>query len=65
MGIGILFSLHPQWNHKTGWKNTLNNLRLIIQPTILLWLIFPWLDIFPERNLLLGLHNLIDAINRF
>lgn len=26
------FSNHPQWNHEYGWKNTLNNLRLIIQP---------------------------------
>jgi hypothetical protein len=24
------FSNHQQWNHQTGWKNTLNNLRLII-----------------------------------
>jgi hypothetical protein len=23
------FSNHPQWNHESGWKNTLNNLRLI------------------------------------
>ena len=58
------FSLHPQWNHKNGWKNVLNNLRLLIQPTILLWLISPWLDIFPERHLSLGFHNFIAAINR-
>ena len=24
------FSLHRQWNHKNGWKNVLNNLRLLI-----------------------------------
>ena len=67
------FSLHPQWNHKNGWKNVLNNLRLLIQPTILLWANClqqrfapaPWLDIFPDRHLLLGFHNLIAAINRF
>ena len=59
------FSLHPQWNHKNGWKNVLNNLRLLIQPTILLWSIGPWLDIFPNRHLLLGFQNLIAAINRF
>ena len=41
------------------------DLRLLVQPTILLWLILPWLDIFPNRHLLLGFHNLIDAINRF
>ncbi len=58
-------SIHPQWNNKNGWKNVLNNLRLIIQPTILLSLLAPWLDIFPERSLYLGFHNLIAAINRF
>ena len=41
------FSNHPQWNHESGWKNTLNNLRLIIQPLLLFWLIYPWLSIFP------------------
>jgi hypothetical protein len=34
------FSVHQQWNHQVGWKNVLNNPRLIIQPTILLWLVF-------------------------
>ena len=49
------FSVHQQWNHQRGWKNVLNNLRLIIQPTILLGLISPWLDIFPNHYLLLRL----------
>ncbi len=29
------FSNHQQWNHECGWKNTLNNLRLIAQPLLL------------------------------
>jgi hypothetical protein len=58
-------STHQQWNHKEGWKNVLNNLRLIIQPTIILWLIAPWLDVFPDRYLLLGFHKLIQNINQF
>ena len=58
------FSIHQQWNHEAGWKNTLNNIRLIIQPTLLLWIIYPWLDIFPSANLLLGLNHLIAAINQ-
>jgi hypothetical protein len=37
-----------------GWKNTLNNLRLIVQPLLLFWLIYPWLDVFPNADLLLG-----------
>ena len=47
----IDFSTHPQWNHQTGWKNVLNNFRLIIQPTLLLWLVFPWLDVLPNSSL--------------
>jgi hypothetical protein len=58
-------STHQQWNYQDGWKNVLNNLRLIIQPTIILWLIVPWLDVFPERYLLLGFHRLIQNINQF
>jgi hypothetical protein len=38
-------SLHKQWDDGCGWKHTLNNLRLILQPTLMLWLIFPWLEI--------------------
>ena len=30
------FSSHQQWNHQRGWKNVLNNLRLINQPTLAL-----------------------------
>ena len=56
---------HPQWNHQIGWKNVLNNLRLLLQPSLLFWLIFPWLEIFPNSYLLLGLHNLINSLNQF
>ena len=61
----IDFSVHPQWNHQTAWKNVLNNFRLIIQPTLLLWLIFPWLEVFPNSSLLLGFHHLIEVMNQF
>lgn len=52
------FTLHSQWSNKGGWKTTLNNLRLIIyakryplgQPTILFWMIIPWLEVFPNRD---------------
>jgi len=59
------FSNHKQWNHECGWKNTLNNLRLIIQPLLLFWLIYPWLDIFTNSHLLLGFNHLIAAMNQF
>jgi hypothetical protein len=32
----IDFSAHQQWNCGAGWKNTLNNLRLILQPILVL-----------------------------
>jgi AIPR protein len=59
------FANHRQWNHPNGWKNCLNNLRLIIQPIILLWSILPWLQVFPNRDLLRGFHKLIAVINQF
>jgi SRSO17 transposase len=59
------FSSHQQWNPQRGWKNVLNNLRLIIQPTLALWLISPWLDVFPNPSLLLGFHELIHVMNQF
>ena len=59
------FSNHQQWNHASGWKNVLNNLRLVVQPLLLFWLVSPWLDIFPNSNLLLGFNHLISAMNQF
>jgi SRSO17 transposase len=63
--ITINFTYHSQWNTQTEWKNVLNNFRLIIQPTLLLWLIFPWLEVFPNSSLLLELHRLIYTMNQF
>jgi len=61
----VQVSNHQQWNHEAGWKSVLNNLRLLIQPIMMLWLILPWLDILPNRKLLLGLNQLISDINQF
>jgi hypothetical protein len=61
----VYFTGHQQWNHQTGWKNTLNNLRLIVQPLLLFWLIYPGLEVFPNSNLLLGFNQLISAMNGF
>ena len=61
----IQVSNHQQWNHKGGWKNVLNNFRLLIQPIIILWIIFPGLDILPNSNLWLGLNQLISEINQY
>lgn len=59
------FYNHKQWNHESGWKNALNNLRLIVQPLLLFWSIYPWIDIFTNSDLLLGFNHLISAMNGF
>lgn len=61
----VKFSNHQHWNSTSGWKNTLNNLRLIVQTLLLFWWIIPWLNIFPNSHLLLGFNQLISAMNRF
>ena len=61
----VNFSNHQQWDHDSGWKNILNNLRLIVQLLLLFWSIHPWLDILPNNNLCLGFNQLISAMNQF
>ncbi len=46
----VNFSNHQPWHHEGGWKNSLNHLRIILQPLLLFWLIYPWLDVFPNCN---------------
>ena len=58
-------AVHQQWDCGSGWKNTLNNLRLILQPTLVMWLIFPWLEVFPNSKLRLGFNHLISLINQY
>ena len=61
----VNFSDHQQWSPDSGWKNILNNLRLIVQPLLLFWSIHPWLDILPNDNLRVGFNQLISAMNQF
>jgi len=58
------FKEHEWWNKGQGWKNVLNNLRLVIQPFILFNLIKPWLRIFPILHLSMGFSTLIALMNR-
>jgi SRSO17 transposase len=53
---------HPWWDDGKGWKNILNNLRLIIQPFTLFNLIYPWLTVFPIPQLSLGFSKLQSII---
>ena len=57
-GLGLLLSEHDQWNQQMGWKNLLNNLRLVIQPWVIFNLMKSWLNIFPLPQLQAGLNRL-------
>ena len=62
---GFLFAEHPHWDDNNGWKNLLNNLRLIIQPFIGFNLIKLWLEVFPIPLLEVGFTRLLSFMNRF
>lgn len=64
-GLGILLAEHHHWDFKTGWKNLLNNLRLIVQPFVASQLMQFWLKVFPIPELFVGLNRLIAFMNRF
>ncbi|MBW4689382.1 MAG: transposase [Komarekiella atlantica HA4396-MV6] len=56
------FASHQGWDDGKGWKNILNNLRLIIQPFTLFNLIYPWLTVFPIPQLLSGFTKLQSIV---
>lgn len=56
------FASHPWWDNGKGWKNILNNLRLIAQPFILFNLIYPWLTVFPIPQLSSGFSKLQSIV---
>jgi SRSO17 transposase len=60
-----LLQEHPEWDEGTGWKNWLNNLRLISLPFCCYNLILPWLKVFPIPHLSLGFPRLIALMNFF
>ncbi len=63
--VASQFSTHAWWDEGKGWKNLLNNLRLVIQPFIYFNLIQPWLKVFPIPSLSLGFSQLIALMNHF
>lgn len=64
-GLGILLAEHHHWDFKTGWKNLLNNLLLILQPFVASRLMQFLLKVFPIPELFVGLNRLITFMNRF
>lgn len=59
------FTHHPWWDNQSGWKNFLNNLRLIIQPLVCFNWIKRWLEVFPIASLELEFQQLIHKMNQF
>lgn len=59
------FPEHPWWDPGHGWKNTLNNLRLILQPYVFFCLLLPWLLVFDIPCLRTGFTELTDIMNFF
>lgn len=57
------FSSHRDWNPGQGWKNWLNNVRLILQPLVFFNLLRPWLDGFSMPSLLKGFTRLLELMN--
>lgn len=59
------FTQHPWWNHQSGWRNLLNNLRLVIQPLICGNWLKRWLAVFPVASLQSGFEQLKHKMNQF
>jgi hypothetical protein len=59
------FVQHPWWDKQSGWKNLLNNLRLVIQPLICFNWLKRWLEVFPIASLHLGFEQLTHRMNAF
>lgn len=56
---------HAWWDDGPGWKHTLNNLRLLIQPFCCACLLLPWMAVFPVPELRDSLQFLITCINLY
>jgi SRSO17 transposase len=57
------FAEHRWWDPGQGWKNILNNLRLILQPYVFHCLLLPWLLLFDIPGLREGFFQLIGILN--
>ena len=59
------FTQHRDWDTGQGWKNWLNNLRIILRPWTSLKTLMPWLELFPIPQLEAGFKKLIALMNHF
>jgi SRSO17 transposase len=58
-----VYSRHEWWDFTLGWKSTLNNLYLIIQPYVFFNLLKPWLDVLHIPLLKNGFISLQNFMN--
>jgi SRSO17 transposase len=58
-----IFHQHKWWDPGKGWKNILNNLRLIIQPYVYYCLLYGWLEVFTMPFLKGGFTRLIARMH--
>jgi SRSO17 transposase len=59
------FQQHTWWEQGKGWKNTLNNLRLMLQPYVSYCLLWGWLEVFDLPFLKGGFTHVIARMNAF
>jgi hypothetical protein len=59
------FTGHRWWDNQKGWKNLLNNIRLIIQPLICFNWLNRWLEVYSIPLLQIGFEQLIEKMNQF
>lgn len=55
---------HPCWDAGKGWKNTLNNLRLFVQPLCYFNLLKPWLLVVFTPQIIRWFCRLFFQLNR-
>jgi SRSO17 transposase len=60
-----VFTQHPWWDNQRGWKNLLNNLRLVIEPWIAFNHLKQWLTVFFIPTLEQGFAQLIERMQQF
>jgi hypothetical protein len=59
---------HPAWDTSSGWKHSLNNLRLVLQPYVCTCLLLPWLHLLSPPHtqaVQTGLATLGSLVNTF
>jgi hypothetical protein len=64
-GARTTYAQHRWWDTGVGWKNTLNNLRLIMQPFICSALLSAWLCAFDIPALRVSLQELVRAMQQY